>query len=733
MKNNISNVSKAKDEKINKDFLDFKTNYKIEIVHLLEKNKYLKKYYIKNYFEIGENKYLSNLFEKQFKELIKDKVIQKGKEDKYKLSVDNYFIGKIFFNSIGNGFVSDKNEDYFINKKDILNALHEDIVLVIKTKHSTNTKRAEGKVISVLERNITKLVGTFIQYEKGAFVLPDNDKINRDIYIPDRFKNNAKSYDKVEVKIVKYPTYKTNDNNTLTVFNPEGEIVEILGVSGEKGVDSLSIIKENNIRDGFPSEVNRESERISSKILNEEKEKRLDLTNEIIYTIDGIDAKDLDDAISVKKIGDNFELGVHIADVTHYVKENGAIDHEALLRGTSVYLVDQVIPMLPKILCNNVCSLNPNEEKLTLSCIMKINELGQVINSKVVESIIKSKARLVYEDVSKYLEDNNIEFEKKYPEVSTSLKIGQELSEILFKKRLKRGSIEFDTPEPQFILDDDGKVIEIKPYERGIANNLIEEFMLIANETIAEKFNKLKIPFVYRVHENPRQEKLELFDKIAENYGIKTCFSENENINSKELQEFLEENQKNDNIESFKILLLQSMQQARYSNKCLHHFGLGSDYYCHFTSPIRRYPDLQIHRIIKDSLHGNINKITKEKYEKKTEEVAEYCSKAERKADQAERDLDKAKMYEYICNHKNEEFIGKVKSFNKTGFFICLDNTAEGYVKPLNFEFDKDSYTGFLNEQEIRLGQKLKVKLKNSNNNNSKEILFDIIEIIKKE
>lgn len=710
------------------------TEFKEEILKIALKEKEIKKYKLKEEFGVTEdNKPLNNLFEKEFKELNKDGILVKVGKSTYKIKLPkNYAIGKLYFNTQGNGFLEDEltGQTFFVYRENILNALYGDKVILEEISKKTRDKKAEGRVISVIKRDLKKVIGTFMEYKDDIhFVIPDNTKINRDIYISNNDSLNAKPYDKVVVNIKKYPKYAQRKEwpYDIEVFNPEGEIVEVLGMTGEKGVDQLSIIKANDIREEFPPNVIREANEINTTITDYDLDGRLDLRSETIFTIDGEDSKDLDDAISIKKIDEGYELGVHIADVAHYVKENSPIDKEALLRGTSIYLIDQVIPMLPKVLSNGVCSLNPFEDKLTLSCIMKIDNDGNVFNAKVQESVITSKARLVYSEVTDFIENGTKSFVDKFSkEVADALLLGKELSLILRQRRENRGSIEFDTIESKFILDENGKVLDIKPYDRGISNDMIEEFMLAANETIAKKFNDLKLPFIYRIHDYPRTEKLELFDRIAKNYGYDISLAGKTYVEPKVIQEFLENNKDDEKIVALKELLLHSMQQARYSNICSMHFGLASNYYCHFTSPIRRYPDLFIHRIIKKSLHGEINNVTKAKYELLSEEVAEHCSKTERIAESAERDLDKQKIYEYMLEHEGNEYEGYIKSFNKKGVFITLDNSAEGFAKPLWYDFMEEFYAGMIMGNIYKLGDRVKVKVVGVNKN-TKEVLFEII------
>ncbi len=694
-------------------------SFRKEIIEALEKEA-LTRLEIRNKLNIDmEDKKLSNIFERDIKALQKYEIIDKNKAYKFYLKVDNYFISKIHMSFNGNGYVKDSltEEQMFISKNNYINALNEDLCLCTKIKDKEIGLKAEAKVLVVLERKLEKIVGTFMEYdEEYGFVIPDEEKIDKDFYIPKKSNKGAKSYDKVLINITKYPGI-TKDNK---VINPEGEVVEILGVVGEKGVDSISVIKEKEIREEFPSEVKREASEYNLNIDEETLKDRVDLTNETIFTIDGEDAKDLDDAISIKKTENGFELGVHIADVSHFVQENSEIDKEAYLRGTSIYLTDRVIPMLPRILSNNLCSLNEKEIKLTLSVVMNVSKDGKVVDSKVFESYIKSNERLTYTEVFKYL--NNEENKIKDEKVKEDLLIAKELCEILKQNRIKRGSIEFDFAEPKITLDENGEVIDIEPYKHTIANDIIEEFMLLANEEIAKKFKE--IPFIYRIHDKPREEKFENFKKIARLYGLNPM----DEISSKSISKFIDENKDDPSIEVLKTLLLQSMQQARYSRNPFGHFGLSLENYCHFTSPIRRYPDLWIHRMIKLYLKGLFDSEgMKEKYSILSEKVAEHSSRAERIAQDAERELDKIKIAEYMSKNAGKEFSGSIKSFNKYGIYVFLDNTVEGYFKPKNFSFDEETFKAKIGDKEIFIGDRLVCTPVSIGKN--KEVVFELVEM----
>ncbi len=674
-------------------------SFKQNIVELLQKEKELSRLEIRKILKIDnlEDKHLQNIFERDVKALLKNDIIEINKSHNLYLKEKDSFVSQIHINHQGNGFVSNKEESFFVTKDNYINAMPEDIVLCVKTKDKKDNLMAEAQVLIVLERKIERLVGTFMEYDDGfGFVIPDEEKLNVDFYINKKATNGAKSYDKVLIEITKYPSL----THFGEIINPEAEVREILGVVGDKGVDSLSVIKEKGIREEFPAEVKREASEYDTTLSEEVLNGRVDLTDEVIFTIDGDDAKDLDDAIQISRTENGYKLGVHIADVSHFVQENSEIDKEAYLRGTSIYLVDKVIPMLPRILSNNLCSLNEKETKLTISCVMNIDKNGKVTDSHMLKSFIKSRERLTYSEVYKFLnnEDNNIKDE----DVKNSLLIAKELCDILKNNRYDRGSIEFDFAETKVELDENGEAINIKPYIHTIANDIIEEFMLLANEEVAKKF--LNIPFVYRIHDEPREEKFEKFRKVAEFYGLETF----DTISPKKISEFIINNKDDKSIEVLKNLLLQSMQQARYSRNPSPHFGLALENYCHFTSPIRRYPDLWVHRMIKLNMKNLFESESfKENYSIASVKVAEHCSKTERIAQDAERELLKIKVTEYMSRNAGKEFEGTIKNFNKYGVYIYLDNTVEGFAKPKFFQFDEEKFSAKINDKEAFIGQRV--------------------------
>jgi ribonuclease R len=668
------------------------------------------------------------IFENSIKELKKENIVHTTKKKGLMINKNiKFIIGTFFSNCKGYGFVVSQDEsiqDLFIPQSKVNNALHKDRVVVKIIKRPENNKRAEGEIISVLSRQLESIIGTYMANETFGFVIPDNNKINRDIYIPQGCSNGANSYDKVVCQITKYPERDRK---------PEGEITEIIGVKWDKGVDVLSIIKDNNIKSDFPPKVIKFVDKIPEVIKEEELKRRENLTDLKIFTIDGEDAKDLDDAVSIKKLDNgNYQLGVHIADVSHYVKENSVIDKEALERATSVYLIDTVIPMLPKKLSNNLCSLNPNTIKLTLSVFMDIDKHGVVVNHRICESFINTVARLNYTEVSDFLENNDTSFKEKYPFLLEDIKIMEELAKVLMKKRNDRGAIDFDFPEAKIILNEDGKVKDITKYDRRISNKIIEEFMLVCNETVAEIFFLKELPFVYRVHENPRIDKLEEFREFIKEYGYylpEDC----ECINSIMLQDILNEVKGKKMGQAFNLVLLKTMQQARYSPICNGHFGLSTSFYCHFTSPIRRYPDLQIHRIIKESLHGELSVIRKEHLEEIVKNSSKISSRRERVAEQAENELHTIKKLEFMEDKIGQVYEGIVTGFNSIGIFITLENTAEGIlkidkIKDDNYELDRKqfSFIGKSTNQKIMIGDKILISV-NKVDVDCKEMLFDFI------
>ena len=571
---------------------------------------------------------------------------------------------------------------------------------------------SEGKIIlskrghySVAEESF--MSGTYEQSRAGyGFVTPDNRNMKQDIFIAAGDSMGAVDGHKVVVKI----TVPAEANR-----RPEGVVTEILGHVNDPGVDVLSLIRAYDLPERFPDKVMSQAERVSETVSEEDIAGRRDLRELPMVTIDSESAKDLDDAVSLQREGDVWHLGVHIADVTHYVSENSALDKEALKRGTSVYLTDRVIPMLPHRLCNGICSLNEATDRLTLSCLMTIDAKGNVTDHEIVESVIRTNHRMTYTVVNAIITGE--EADPVYADVAPMLLEMEELALLLRKKRHDRGSIDFDLPETQIILDKKGKPLEVKPYDRNEATKLIEEFMLIANETVAEHFFWLKVPFVYRTHENPDPEKIKKLAQFIRNYGH-GFKSHGDEIHPKELQKLLTKIEGTPEEMMISRLTLRSMQRAEYNTECLGHFGLACDFYCHFTSPIRRYPDLQIHRIIKEWLHGPMSEKRIKRYEALLPEVAKQSSKTERRADEAERECDKLKKAEYMLDHIGEVFEGVISSVTSWGFYVELPNTVEGLVHISTLRDDFYVFNEALNElageskgRRFLPGQAVKVKV----------------------
>ncbi len=585
-------------------------------------------------------------------------------------------------------------------------------------------KKREGEVVEILERNTTTVVGIYEDSKSFGFVISEDTRISRDIYIPKRDRNGAQDGDVVTVKITKWP-----EGNR----KPEGVVTEVLGRKGDRGIDILIVIKKLGLPEEFNSKVLKYAEGISEEIDESEYKGRRDLRDVRMVTIDGEDAKDLDDAVSIEKLPNgNYKLGVHIADVSHYVRENNPLDKEAFKRATSVYLIDRVIPMLPRKLSNGICSLNPKVDRLTLSCIMEIDHKGKVVNHEIVESVIRTNERMTYTDVTKILEDNDEELIKRYDYLVDDFKTMKELCKILRAKRTKRGAIDFEIAEAKIILNELGKPIEIKPYDRAISNRMIEEFMLVANETVAEHMFWTHLPFVYRIHENPDDEKLTKFKEFIHNLGYNINWTEE--IRPKTLQDIIEKVKGKSEETVVNTLLLRSMMQARYAPECTGHFGLAAQYYCHFTSPIRRYPDLQIHRIIKEYLHGKIDEKRENKLKNIVGHSAKQSSEMERKAQDAEREVDDLKKAEYMQDRIGEEFEGVISSVTSFGVFVELPSTIEGLVHITDLDDDYYIYEedhlrliGERTKKIYKLGDKVLVECVHVDMPN-KEIFFKIIE-----
>ena len=587
--------------------------------------------------------------------------------------------------------------------------MHQDKVRIIIRDDKKEGKRQEGVVVKVLERGMPEIVGTYQLNRDFGFVISDNPKFSKDIFIPRKEAAGIKNGDKVIAVITDYGSGNKN---------PEGKIKENLGNIRTPGTDILAIVKSFGIPSEFPEKVMKQAQRVPDHVLDADRDGRLDLRHLQTVTIDGEDAKDLDDAISLTKEGDIYHLGVHIADVSNYVQYNSALDREALKRGTSVYLADRVVPMLPERLSNGICSLNQGEDRLALSCLMDINEKGKVVSHQIAETVINVNERMCYTDVKNILEDTDEEAKKRYEALIPMFFMMKELSGILRNSRHHRGSIDFDFPESKIILNAAGKAIDVKPYEANVATRIIEDFMLMANETVAQEYCTEEIPFVYRTHDNPDPEKVESLLTLLHNQGVKIQKAKEE-ITPKEIQQIIESIEGLPNEAMISRLVLRSMKQAKYTTECSGHFGLAAKYYCHFTSPIRRYPDLQIHRIIKDNLRGRLMREGRtEHYKEILDEVARQSSVCERRADEAERESDKLKKAEYMSYHLGEEFEGIISGVTGWGLYVELPNTVEGlvHVNTLRddyYVFNQESYElcGEMTKKVYKLGDKVRVRV----------------------
>lgn len=641
--------------------------------------------------------------------LIRDGKVSQDAKGRYQAVGANLKKGIFHGTSRGFGFVSleDGGEDIFIAERAVKSALDGDTVLIMIESEQTG-KRREGVVLEVLERASSMIVGLFQKGKNFGFVIPDNQKFSCDIFIPKEKTAGAVNGHKVLVKLTDFGNEKKN---------PEGEVVKIIGHMNDPQTDILSVVYGLGIPADYPEEVMKQAGNMPESVSEDECEGRLDLRDLDTVTIDGEDAKDLDDAITLTKEGNLYHLGVHIADVSEYVKEGTPLDEEALKRGTSVYLVNRVIPMLPHRLSNGICSLNEGCNRLALSCLMDIDSKGNVIGHRIAETVIKVNRRMSYTSVKKIIEDHDPEESEKYKELVPMFELMDELAGILRTKRRKRGSIDFDFPECKIICNDSGKPIEIKPYERNRATKLIEDFMLIANETVAEDYYWQELPFLYRNHDNPDEEKLQKLVFFINNFGYHLRLGQDE-IHPKELQKLLDQIEGSDEEALISRLCLRSMKQAKYGPNCDGHFGLATRYYCHFTSPIRRYPDLQIHRIIKENLRGKLKESRISHYEKILPDIGLKTSQTERRADEAEREVEKLKKIEYMEDKIGEVFDGVVSGVTSYGMYIELPNTVEGMVRLTDLRddyyiFDEEHYqlVGERTGKTYKLGQKLRVEL----------------------
>ena len=652
-------------------------------------------------------------FESLINELIAEGRVFETKKGKLASPKDlQMATGTFIGHARGFGFVTPDagGEDIFIPASETMGAMQKDRVLYKMLHKAEKGKKADGVIVRILERGQQRIVGTFEAGSKGyGFVVADDKKIAKDIFISRENTKGAVTGHKVVVEITDYGEDRRN---------PEGKVIEILGHINDPGVDILSVIRRYELAVEFPEEVYAEIEHLGTEVAEADKKGREDLRDLLTITIDGADAKDLDDAVSLKRLGNgNFELGVHIADVSHYVRENTALDKEAYARGTSVYLVDRVIPMLPHKLSNGICSLNPHVDRLALSCLMEVNGRGEVVSHRILESIINSDYRMTYTAVREILEDGTPALLEQYAEILPMLEDMEELRQILGEKRRKRGSVNFDLPESKIILDENGKPIDIKPYEKSIATNMIEEFMLVCNETIAENSFWQEMPFMYRSHQEPDEDKLEKMEQFLRGFGYYLRKKDGE-IHPRELQKVLQKAEETDEERIITRMVLRSMMQARYTAENGGHFGLAAKYYCHFPSPIRRYPDLEIHRMIKKMLHGELDEKASAYYRRKMPDWAKHCSKQERVAEDAERDTDALKKVEFMEDKVGQIYEGIISGVTNWGIYVELPNTIEGMVALSQmdddyYEFDEKKMLVFgkRTKKSYRLGDKVVVSV----------------------
>lgn len=675
----------------------------------------------------------------EFKELVKALVrmedqgyIVRSRSNRYGLPERmNLLRGKFIGHSKGYGFVVPEEEgldDIFIPPHEVNGALNGDMVLVRVLKESSGDKR-EGTIIKVVERSKTTFVGTYQANRGFGFVVPDDKRLNMDIFVAKEDSMGAVDGHKVVVEVTNWPS---------EIKSATGVIIKILGHKNDPGVDILSIIYQHDIPPEFPDEVLKEAAKVPDTISDEDLVGRRDLRNETIVTIDGADAKDLDDAVTVTKNEDGtYKLGVHIADVSYYVKEGSLLDQEAYKRGTSVYLADRVIPMIPHRLSNGICSLNPQVDRLTISCEMIIDQNGNVIEHEIFPSVIRTTERMTYSDVYKILEEEDEALIERYKPLVPMFKEMKELALILRKKRMNRGAIDFDFEEAKIIVNEEGWPIDVVLRERTIAERIIEEFMLCANETVAEHFHWMEVPFLYRIHEDPKPEKLHRFFEFITNFGLIVKGTGN-TVHPKALQEVLESIDGLPEEPVISTMLLRSLQQARYYPESIGHFGLSTDFYTHFTSPIRRYPDLIVHRLIRTYLfEGDVSKQSIFKWAQVMDEIADHTSECERRAVDAERDVEALKKAQFMSDKIGEEFVGIVSSVTNFGIFVELPNTIEGLVHITNltddyYHFDErqmimvGEYTGRI----FRIGDEVKVRVANVNLDES-SIDFEIVDMVK--
>ena len=635
------------------------------------------------------------------------------------LKIGDFVKGKFIYNERGFGFVEtdEDDKDIFIPPNMTFGSMTGDIVRVKITTPAEENHRAEGTIVDIIERKTKVIIGTFQKSKNYGFVVPDEKAMGTDVFISKKLRHKAKNGDKVVVSIKKYP-----EGN----MSAEGEIIEVLGKSSDTNVDLISVIRAHDYKLVFPKEVNKEANSLPQVI--RDIDGRADLRDREIFTIDGDDTKDIDDAVSLYMDGEDYVLGVHIADVSTYVKSGTALDKEARKRGTSVYLIDTVIPMLPRELSNGICSLNPNEDRYALSVEMKISKSGEVLESKIFKSVIKSKIQMTYNKVYDILVNNTVA--EGYEQHAETLKLMEKLARILIDKKSKMGAIDFDMPEAKIILDENDAVVDIKLREMTIANKLIEEFMILANEVVAETFNKKELPFIYRIHEKPEVDRIEKLNTMLKNLGypeidLTACANKgkvNGNNLALQLKNVMNLAKGNENEKLVSLLVLRTMQLAKYSNENIGHFGLASEYYCHFTSPIRRYPDLFIHRVISSYLENELDSKLISKYKKQAIKYAETSSEMEQEEEEAERDLYEIKKCEFMQKHIGETYEGSISGVTSFGIFVELEDTVEGLIRLENMKDDYYVYDenqmrliGKRTNKIFKLGDRVKIKVVSAN------------------
>ncbi len=641
--------------------------------------------------------------------LLSEGKISVSKKGKYGKPQEFSQVGVFFGHPKGFGFVTVEGleRDVFIPAEKTAGAMHGDRVQIVAEESQAKGKRPEGAVVKILERANETVIGYYQKNKSFGFVLPDNQKLFQDIFIPQGKDMGAVTGHKVVVKVTDFGGERRK---------PEGRITEIIGHVNDPGTDILSIIKAYGLPEEFPPEVMRQASLTAGEVDEREMAGRLDLRELPTVTIDGEDAKDLDDAITISKENeDHYTLGVHIADVTHYVQEGSPLDQEALKRGTSVYLVDRVIPMLPHKLSNGICSLNAGEDRLALSCVMEIDGKGMVMGHKIAETVIRVDRRMTYTAVNAIIADRDPDRMKEYEEFVPMFDLMKELADILRARRRQRGSIDFDFPESKIILDHKGKPVDIKPYERNGATRLIEDFMLVANETVAENYFWQELPFVYRTHDYPDPEKMKGLGTFINNFGY-SIRTQNGEVHPKEIQKLLDRIEGTPEEALISRLTLRSMRQAKYTTICTGHYGLAANYYTHFTSPIRRYPDLQIHRIIKENLRGGMGEKRISHYDRILPQVAVQCSTMERRADEAERETDKLKKCEYMSMRIGKTYEGVISGVTAWGLYVELPNTVEGLIRISELKgdyyiFDEENMemVGETTNTRYKLGQKVTI------------------------